>query len=103
LKTICFTTSGSNARVGWVADKDYLVAGCQNTGISTAILSTDPAVDPSGFSDDTVRENIIVELGQTNFCPLSYPVLRGETIFLYPSGSGELSVFLDEIPSGTLS
>jgi len=84
-----------------VADKDYLIAGACASGISGAVLSTDPSVDLTGFSDDTVRENLIVCLSTVQAVQLSYPLRAGETVFLFPTGSGEVNVFLADLPAET--
>ncbi len=79
----------------WIADEDCIVLGVSSI-FANGSLSIDPAFDFNQLGSNTeVLQNVICLCPQgSERTNLSYPVRKGESLFVQAAGSGEISVLL---------
>jgi hypothetical protein len=94
-------TSGAPASLFWPVDEDCNVTGAlsQGTPSGELVASLNPAIAAADTqSSDGIFTDVIVLISATNgscfYCPLSYPLRKGETVYFSADLTGMLTLFL---------
>jgi hypothetical protein len=100
--------TGAAAVVQVTFDKDYVLVGCYYGGNRNVLVSTRPdtyASSPEFNTSSTSVTEIIAAfddaggIGISSFQTLSYPVRRGESVFVASDGNFRIQLFLEDILS----